>query len=243
MKYAIISDVHGNLQALRAVVADIQDLKVDRVLFLGDAVGYAADPRGCITLLDSVCDVTIAGNHDKIAATSLGMKDLTPAALASLRWTIDDITSDEIRWLRRLSMNREENGMYLVHGHPDRPHLWRYMETDRDAEEAFENVKNKIVLVGHTHRARVFTRRGDDIESIDHTGGPIRIEKGCRYIINPGSVGQPRDGDPRAAYGLLDMIEGSFAVRRVSYDIEAAAKNIYESGLPRDMGDRLFRGE
>ena len=102
MKYAIISDVHGNLEALGAVVADIEKMGVDRVFFLGDAVGYAADPQKCIMLLDSVCDVMIAGNHDKIVATSLGMEDLSPAALASLRWTIDVITGDEVRWLRRL---------------------------------------------------------------------------------------------------------------------------------------------
>jgi diadenosine tetraphosphatase ApaH/serine/threonine PP2A family protein phosphatase len=243
MKYAIISDIHGNLEALGAVAEDIEARDVNRVFFLGDAVGYAADPQKCIALIDSLCDLMIAGNHDKIAATSLGMDDLNPAALASLRWTIDTITSDEVRWLRRLSMHREENGMYLVHGHPDRPHLWRYMETEKDAADAFAQDKNRIQFVGHTHRPLVFCLSQGEIRHIDQEGGPIRIEQGCRYILNPGSVGQPRDGDPRAAYGLLDMTEGTFTVHRVSYDIEGAAKKIYESGLPRDMGERLFRGE
>jgi len=243
MKYAIISDVHGNLEALSAVSEDIESMGVNRVFFLGDAVGYAADPQKCIILLDSLCDAMIAGNHDKIAATSLGMDDLNPAALASLRWTIDTITSDEVRWLRRLPMHREENGMYLVHGHPDRPHLWRYIETEADADDAFEQIKNRILFVGHTHRPRIFCLSQGEIQHLSHEGRPIRIEQGRRYICNPGSVGQPRDGDPRASYGLLDMIEGTFTVRRVSYDIEKAAGRIYESGLPRDMGDRLFRGE
>jgi len=243
MRYAIISDVHGNLEALSAVIGDIEKLEVDRVFFIGDAVGYAADPQKCIMLLDSVCDVMIAGNHDKIAATSLGMEDLGPAAMASLQWTIDTITGDEVRWLRRLVMHQVENGMHLVHSHPDRPHLWRYMETPTDVEDAFACSENRILFIGHTHRPRVFFSKRGEIEGIDHEGGPIYLEKGCRYIFNCGSVGQPRDGDPRASYGLLDMIEGSFSVRRVSYDIETAANKIYESGLPRDMGDRLFRGE
>ena len=225
------------------MVEDIEKVGADRVFFLGDAVGYAADPRKCIMLLDSVCDVLIAGNHDKITATSLGMEDLGPAALASLRWTIDAVTGDEVRWLRRLVMHQVENGMHLVHGHPDRPHLWRYTETRTDAEDAFEKSEHRVLLVGHTHRPGVFSLERGEIRCIDHEKGPISLERRCRYIFNSGSVGQPRDGDPRASYGLLDMTEGVFTVRRVSYDIARAAEKIYESGLPRDMGDRLFRGE
>lgn len=243
MKYAIISDVHGNLEALGAVVGDIEKLGADRVFFLGDAVGYAADPQGCIMLLDSVCDVMVAGNHDKIAATSLGMEDLGPAAMASLQWTVDTITSDEVRWLRRLVMHQVENGMHLVHSHPDRPHLWRYMETPTDVEDAFDTSEHRILFVGHTHRPRVFVQKKGEIEGINPEKGSIRLEKGCRYIFNCGSVGQPRDGDARASYGLLDMIEGVFTIHRVPYDIEKTAEKIYRSGLPRDMGDRLFRGE
>ena len=240
MKYAILSDVHGNLEALRAVLDDA-DSRADGVLCLGDTVGYGADPEACVDLLAGRARGIVAGNHEYGVADRLDLSWFNRWARAAAEWTRERLDDDHRAWLAALPLSLEFGDATLVHASPAQPDEWEYIVTPEDGWAAFADFVTRWCFVGHSHVPGVWSLGSS---GPDHEPRPdvIVSERGRRYIVNVGSVGQPRDRDPRAAYALWDIEAGRVEIRRVAYDVEAARRKIEAAGLPRFLADRLAVG-
>jgi predicted phosphodiesterase len=240
VKYAVCADVHGNHEALRAVLADIKKRRISDVLFAGDAVGYGPDPDACVHLLEAECAVLIAGNHDWAV---LGLTDLdhfNPYARAAVEWTMRAARQDTLAVLgrMRLSLDLRDRNAFLVHGTPHEPERWHYLFSLWDAEESFLHFDRQICFVGHSHQPFIIERLPSG-EMLWHKGG-ITMGKTERYIVNVGSVGQPRDGDPRACYAVVDGDE--ITLHRVAYPVQNTQAKMRAHGLPLPLIERLARG-
>jgi diadenosine tetraphosphatase ApaH/serine/threonine PP2A family protein phosphatase len=240
MRYAILSDVHSNLEALEAVLHDVGIRKIEDVLFLGDAVGYGPNPNECIELLVENCKILLAGNHDWGV---IGQTDITyfnEYARAAIEWTKDVLTEKSHKTLGSFPITEEiEKGdMLLVHSTPKEPKEWHYLLTLWDAEINFHCFSNKFCFLGHSHYPFIIER----LPSGELVTYKEAVAKGQseRYIMNVGSVGQPRDGDPRASYAIVD--EEKMEIIRVPYDIEAVQKKMKKAGLPALLIERLSKG-
>jgi diadenosine tetraphosphatase ApaH/serine/threonine PP2A family protein phosphatase len=250
VKVAILSDVHANLEALTAVLEDVESRSVDKILFLGDAVGYGADPVTCLERLENSVYRFVAGNHDHSAGSDQEcLDDLHENAAAAIRWTRGVLPPEVKDRLRKLPLDSVNEGTYLVHGSPYQPGRWEYVMSAQDAERGFGACENKVIFVGHSHIPaayveveckRLFTGVMRRIEQ--HPPGSVEIDPRYRYILNVGSVGQPRDGDPRASYATYDEEAGSYALHRIPYDVERASGKIRKAGLPERLADRLRYG-
>jgi diadenosine tetraphosphatase ApaH/serine/threonine PP2A family protein phosphatase len=241
MKWAILSDVHGNLEALQSVIADLYREKAERIAFLGDAVGYGADPNECLLLLRERTEWMVAGNHDWGAVGLTEVSYFNPAAKAAVLWTGKKLLPEAGALLRQLPLLRQVAGITLVHATPHEPGEWNYIFTFPEAEKAFHAMPGGLAFIGHSHSPLILAKRGDGKVTLLQEE-EATLEKAVRYIINVGSVGQPRDGDPRAAYGLYDEAERRFILKRVPYDIAAAQQKIISAGLPRSLARRLSEG-
>jgi len=247
VRLAILSDIHGNLEALEAVLADAKEHGYDRLLCLGDVVGYGADPEACVQRIRETvwhtCGVeaVVKGNHDAAAANGMD-DDFNPAAREAVRWTRQHLCEDTLTWLTKLPMTLETSGVLLVHASPYKPEEWIYVTTFDDASDAFTAFHQRVAFIGHSHvpfhvlTDATYTR----IERDDRPR--IRMMAGFRYLVNVGSVGQPRDGDPRGCYEILDLEEEVLERFRVAYPVDVAADKIRNAGLPRFLADRLYRG-
>jgi diadenosine tetraphosphatase ApaH/serine/threonine PP2A family protein phosphatase len=240
VRYAILSDVHANLEALRAVLADAAP-RADGVLCLGDSVGYGADPGPCVELLAARARALVAGNHEHGVAGLLDLDWFNPAARAAAEWTRERLDDDHRAWLGALPLVSEVEDATLVHASPAQPEEWDYLVTADDGWAAFPHFATRWCFVGHSHVAGAWSlgSAGPEHEARPQT---VTAEAGRRYIVNVGSVGQPRDRDPRAAYAVWDTEAGRVEVRRVAYDVEAARRKILAAGLPRFLADRLATG-
>lgn len=240
MRYAVISDVHGNIEALEAVLRDIGNKKITDILFLGDAVGYGPDPEECIEVLISECRVVLAGNHDRAAAGLADINFFNPYAKTAILWTRERVSGKSISFLKDLPVSIEmENGkIFLVHSTPKEPEEWHYLLGLYDAEINFHYFSNKICLLGHSHRPLIIERlpSGEMITYRDEA----KIGETERYIINAGSVGQPRDGNPAACYAVID--DKSVNLHRIAYDVEKTQDKMRRAGLPMPLIERLSRG-
>lgn len=295
MRYAIFSDVHGNLAALDAVLDDIRAVgmqtgrRVDQYWCLGDVVGYGPEPGGCVARVRGRCDICIPGNHDWAAIGKLDLADFSEFAAQSAHWTRAQLSETDYNYLHA---NRQTTGVgdfTLVHGSPSDP-IWEYLTTEDAAAENFPYFDTLYCVVGHSHLPTVFLQRITDhvaplrartraltnrqltlaltdpygptraslesgelsansnrstsampCEHVTPAPGVFRVPRGYRAIINPGSVGQPRDGDPRASYVIYDSDEG-FLFRRVPYDLGRTTQKIRALGLPERMVERLATG-
>ncbi|HEV8586537.1 MAG TPA: metallophosphoesterase family protein [Methylomirabilota bacterium] len=240
MRYAIVSDVHGNLEALRAVLADAAS-RVDGVLCLGDSVGYGADPVACVDLLEQRARAVVAGNHEYGVAGLLSLDWFNRWARAAAEWTRERLDDDHRAWLAALPLVRELEDATLVHASPVEPDEWDYLVTPDDGWAAFGHFATRWCFVGHSHVPGAWSL-GSSGPDFEPRPAVISAEAGRRYIVNVGSVGQPRDRDPRAAYGVWDVEAGRVELRRVAYDVEAARAKILAAGLPRFLADRLAAG-
>lgn len=250
MNVAILSDVHANLEALTAVLEDLENRSVDGIFFLGDAVGYGADPTPCLEMLEKSVSRFVAGNHDHVTGNEQAcLEDLHEDAAVALCWTRDVMPPEARDRLRRLPLEYLDGEVCLVHGSPFKPGRWEYILSVQDADKGFGACRNRVTLVGHTHIPgayveveckRLFTGMMRRIEMADAES--LQLEPCYRYILNPGSVGQPRDGDPRAAYAILDPESGRYRLVRVSYDVEKASSKIRKAGLPENLAERLKSG-
>lgn len=240
MNYAVISDVHANIEALRAVLTEIRNKKITDILFLGDAVGYGPDPDECVEVLKSECKVLLAGNHDKAAIGLTDIEFFTPYARAAIEWTKETITEKTISILKDLPISKEieDSKILLVHSTPKQPEEWHYLLSLWDAEINFHYFENKICLLGHSHRPSIIERlpSGEMIAYRDEA----MIGDAERYMINAGSVGQPRDGDPMACYVVIN--DESVKLHRVEYDIKKTQDKMRRAGLPIQLIERLARG-
>jgi predicted phosphodiesterase len=241
MRVAVISDIHANLHALHSVLAEIDAEAPDAVWCLGDLVGYGARPNECCAIVRERADVCLVGNHDLVALGGISIEDFNPEAAAAARWTQQALDADSRAFLESLSPSAELDQAQLFHASARDP-VWEYVLTEESAHATFVLSQAALVLVGHSHIALALTLDGDHVAG-GLAPGETEVQLEGRWLLNPGSVGQPRDGDPRAAWLLLDL-ERRFAVfRRVEYSIEKTQSELRERGLPRSLAARLARGE
>lgn len=240
MNCAVISDVHGNEEALQAVLQDIKQRKIRNILFLGDAVGYGPNPNECVKLLKDNCREMISGNHDYAVLGLTDISNFNDYAKAAVEWTSSVMKKKYLSFLRFLPLVKllEKDDTLLVHSTPKEPDKWHYILTGWDAEVNFRHFEQKTCLIGHSHQAVIIEDPISD-EMLTHKNS-VEITEAKRYIINVGSVGQPRDGDPRACYAIItnEKVE----LIRVKYDISKTQKKMLDAGLPLPLIQRLERG-
>ncbi|MEW6074963.1 MAG: metallophosphoesterase family protein [Candidatus Omnitrophota bacterium] len=242
MKYGIFSDVHGNLEALEAVIAAYRGESIDRYLCAGDLVGYGADPCKCIEKIQSLIPVTVAGNHDWASIDLFSIAYFNPQAAKAIEWTRKELDAVAEVFLRSLPLVHTEAAFTLVHGSLDSPHDFNYIIDGFSAEQTFTRMQTAVCFVGHSHVAGVFAK--DTAGRMSYLSEyPIEIKKGNRYLINVGSVGQPRDGNPGACYCIFDTDTRELEIRRAAYDVRSAREKIIKAGLPRFLADRLLTGQ
>ena len=241
MRYGIFSDVHSNLQALSAVMEAYSRENIDRYYCLGDIVGYGADPSRCIALVKQLPLISLAGNHDWAAAGVIDYDNFNIEAQEAVIWTRKQLDSEESLYLKGLALVLKDKVFTLVHGTLADPGAFEYMFDEGAAAETFVVMDTRLCFVGHTHHAGTFIRDGDNRISYERAGD-LALEAHYNYIINAGSVGQPRDGDPRAVYCVYDSLENRVQIKRITYDVQSARARIISSGLPGYLGDRLLSG-
>lgn len=242
MRYAIIADIHANLEAFTAVLEDIEHRgEVDELWCLGDIVGYGPDPHQCLELLRQYNHVCVAGNHDWAAAGKIDTADFNPDAAAASHWTAQQLSPEDIQHLKSLPLVIEKDDFTLVHGSPREP-IWEYVLSTSLARENFTFFQSNYCLVGHSHVPLVF-KDEDGSCSLNPLSTDIGLALGrSRLIINPGSVGQPRDSDPRASYAIYDSETRLVKLYRISYDIGATQDKMMQNGLPIRLVLRLKHG-
>ncbi len=241
MKLALISDIHSNLEALEAVLADIETRKVDKIVCLGDVVGYGPDPIACLELVESHCDIKLMGNHEFGVLGLLPLDTLNQYARHSMDWTTQKMTDREISIIAEYDIEAECEDCYLVHASPYEPDRWHYILSGQDAEAGFEKTQHKLAFFGHTHLPMIFSR-GTDGRVRSQAGHDFDPDEDSRYLVNVGSVGQPRDNDPRACYAIYDSVETAVTYRRITYDVRAAQTKMTVAELPSMLIERLSVG-
>ena len=239
MRIAVLSDIHANLPALDAVLADASSL--DGTWQLGDVVGYGPDPDGVVARLRDIGAVGVRGNHDAAAGGGSEIDWFNPDARRAMEWTRTAISAQTVDWLRGLPERRTIDAFELVHGSPREP-LWEYVTSSSIARDSLAVLSEPIGLHGHTHVPVAFLEEGNDVERFSPRDGSTLDLRGRRALVNPGSVGQPRDGDPRASYLVLDTATASVAWHRVAYDIEPVQAAMRAAGLPGFLVSRLSIG-
>ena len=239
MKYAILGDIHANLEALEAVLKHANDQSVDRFACVGDVVGYNANPVECLARIRGIEAVLVRGNHDHYVCHDEVLHDLNPIAASVVEWTRAQLSEADLQFLKRTRMVRTVDGITFVHSTLDEPDKWGYVFEEREAEASFNYQTTTVCFHGHTHVPTVFEKTAN----VRRQGlRSLRITLGRKYFINVGSVGQPRDGDPRAAYVTYDTRTREVELHRVPYEIAAAQERILAAGLPRALAARLAVG-
>jgi diadenosine tetraphosphatase ApaH/serine/threonine PP2A family protein phosphatase len=241
MKYAVLADIHANLAALQTVLADIDGReKVDEIWCLGDVVGYGPDPHRCIEIIQNRCSVCVAGNHDWAAIGKMDTAAFNPEAAEAAEWTSRQLKSEDVRFLASLPLIREKGNFTLTHGSPRDP-IWEYILTAAEVEENLKYFQTPYCFIGHSHQPLWYdcqqTCTGYDLLP----GTVIKLGQN-RSIINPGSVGQPRDGDPRAGYAIYDDTAQTVVLHRLGYDIKSTQEKMQDAGLPEWLILRLAQG-
>jgi predicted phosphodiesterase len=243
MRYALLADIHANLAAFTAVLTDIERRGgVEGVWCLGDVVGYGPDPSRCIELLRQQNHVAVSGNHDLAAIGKLDTTNFNPDAACSCHWTAQQLDPEDISYLESLPSVIEKGDFTLVHGSPREP-IWEYLASVGGAKENFAYFKSQFCLLGHSHIPLVFKSDGNrSCSSVRFSPGIGLVLGKRRLIINPGGVGQPRDGDPRASYAIYDSDGAEVKLHRVPYDIKATQEKMMRQNLPMRLVVRLQQG-
>lgn len=241
MRYGFFSDVHSNLEALKAVVADFQNEKLDRIFFLGDAVGYGPDPNECTSIIDQVAEVKLMGNHDYAALGLIETNLFNEYAQKAMELTKGLLSEKSLKILSGFVMDHRFDESYLVHSTPKEPQEWNYIFDLDDAEENFDFFSKQICLIGHSHFP-VMVKKYGDRHCFLHQETSTEIEKDFKYIINIGSVGQPRDGSNQACYLIYDEKERIASLRRLPYDYKKTQEKMKKRGFPQFLIDRLAVG-
>lgn len=240
-KYAILGDIHANSDALRAVIDDARSQSVTDFLCVGDVVGYNADPSTCISLIrDDLAAITIRGNHDHYCSYEERLDDFQPLAASVIDWTRRQLSAADAAWLRNLPLQQLHMGLGLVHSTLDMPDRWGYVFDMLDAEAHFNYQSTTLSFHGHTHVPIVFAKQGGEV--MRYEPSTFHVALGTKYFINVGSVGQPRDGDPRSSYVIFSPKTRTIDFRRVAYDVEAAMARNVRANLPDRLAKRLLVG-
>lgn len=240
MRYGIISDIHSNLEAFEAVLGALSKEKIDRYICVGDIVGYGADPRACVKKVKQLNITTVLGNHD---AGCIGFTDLfyfNEHAKAAVIWTKEILKQSDLEYLKTLRLVIEIGDFTLTHGTLDNPEAFHYMLDTYRALKSFDAMKTRILFVGHSHVPGIFEYKNGTLKYFCQE--EIEPYENAKYIVNAGSVGQPRDGDSRASFVIYDTEKNEICIKRVEYDIEKAKEKILKAGLPSILADRLSRG-
>lgn len=240
MRFAIFGDIHANLEALQAVLADAVAHQVTHYVCLGDVVGYNANPKECLDLVRKLECPVVKGNHDEMASMEDDLTGFNPLAEEAINWTRDQLSAEDKKWLRELKMVRQVRDFTIVHATLDTPHKWGYVFNQLDAAASFNYQYTQLCFYGHTHSPRAYIR--DSSVRTTHLD-KLSIEPGKKYFVNCGSVGQPRDGDWHAAYCLYSPDKQLVELRRIEYDIWTAQDKIVDAGLPQRLADRLALGK
>jgi predicted phosphodiesterase len=239
MRYAIFSDIHANLEALEAMLHDAEEQKCTHYVCLGDVVGYNANPHECATRIQELDCPIVKGNHDEQASLVESSRDFNEMAEEAIEWTRDHLTDADKNWLRDLKLQRQVRDFTIVHATLDTPAQWGYVFNNLDASASFTYQHTSVCFFGHTHVPMAFIR-DDGVKRVRVE--QLRIEMTKKYFINVGSVGQPRDGDWRAAYCIYHLEQNLVEQRRLKYDLATAQKKIIAAGLPPLLAERLAVG-
>ncbi len=248
MIWGVIADIHGNLEALQVALEHLLHReRVEGLIFLGDAVGYGPDPEGVVEILDGLSRrmpfVGVLGNHDEAVLFPEKARFFNPVAREAIRWTREQLSERSFAFLENLPYRVElEGGLVVAHSTPEDPELWIYLTQVEQARAYFDGTDFSLALFGHTHLPTVFV--ADDRGGVWEwkARGALHLSSSRRYLVNPGSVGQPRDGDPRAAWGILNLDRREFRFFRQEYPVDIVAGKILRAGLPLFLAERLYEG-
>lgn len=235
MRIAIISDIHANLEALNKALEIIDERKPDEIICLGDIVGYGPDPNECVDIIRNRAGVVLMGNHDYAVTHAEATDNFNPIAKEAVLWTRNNIHNDNLNFLTHLPYTYKSGDVYYVHSTPQEPEEWHYVFTWNDAMTQFDHFEGKVCFFGHSHVPQIYY---NDTES----AMSFFLNKETKYLINVGSIGQPRDGNPRLSFGIFDTDQWHYQPFRSDYDMELTAKKIRDRGLPPFLADRLLKG-
>ena len=240
MKYAIFGDIHANLEAFEAVLADAEQLGCTDYVCTGDIVGYAADPNECLRIVRDMNCPVVKGNHDEEAILNTSLEGLNPLAKQAMEWTRAQLNEDERDFLTNMKLVRQVADFTIVHATLDTAGSWTYVTNKFDAMASFSYQFTQLCFYGHTHTPRIYVK-GDSVEPLEEM--EVNLEMGRKYFINVGSTGQPRDGDWRASYAVYDAENQNVEIRRLDYNIRKAQDKIIDAGLPEMLAHRLSLGK
>lgn len=238
MKYIVFSDIHANVQALETIVEEIGEIRPDFVVSLGDVVGYGANPSDCVDLVEEHCDIKICGNHDFVAAGLADSENFNVTARISIEWTKNCLSSRQKELLRDYVSVKRHGECLFTHSSPVSPLNWEYIYTLGQAERIFRETEERFIFIGHTHVPGIISHdilSGCRVEM----NSKLEIEPNRRYLINTGSVGQPRDGVSAASFVVIDVQRGRISMKRIPYDVSEAQERIRAEGLPESLASRL----
>lgn len=241
MRFALISDIHANLEALTAVLADIESEGVDKIHCLGDVVGYGCDPVGCLELVEKHCEVKLLGNHEYLTLGLADKSQYNEAAIKSYEWTVKQLGDYELGLIENYVIDHREGEFYFVHASPHIPTEWHYVLNSTQADMAFASLEKRVGFVGHSHVPAIFAEM-PDAPARQKVGHDFLMDPDYRYLLNVGSVGQPRDMDPRACYVIVDSEEGDVFFNRVDYDIKKTQEKLKKISAPELLIERLSLG-
>ena len=242
MRTAVFSDIHANLEALEAVRGAAEERAVHRWVCLGDVVGYGADPAACLRTVRSLTDQVLQGNHDAAVAGQQGLEYFNGYAREAVLWTREHLDVEDCQFLAELPFTCERDQAFYVHAEPADPGAWGYVDSSADAAAAMAAVDSRFCFVGHSHRAFAFGAYGTRLELVAEGAGRFESREGYRYLVNVGSVGQPRDQDARSCFAIFDDEAGSIELVWTDYDISRAQEKILRAGLPPFLAARLQSG-
>jgi predicted phosphodiesterase len=239
MKFAIIADIHANLEAFQVVLEDSKKQQVTHYACLGDVVGYNANPKECLDIVRAMNIPCVKGNHDEYCSSEEHLEGFNPAAAEAVNWTRKQLTEDDRHWLRDLKYTRMVTNFTIVHATLDGPQRWGYVFDKLAAAASLTYQNTSVCFFGHTHVPVAFMK---DSVVRGGTYSKFKTEPGKKYFVNVGAVGQPRDNNPKASYVIYDTDEGTIEIRRLDYDIATAQKKILAAGLPERLAERLAYG-
>jgi predicted phosphodiesterase len=240
MKYAVIADIHSNMEALEVVLADAKAQSCTHYCCIGDVVGYGANPRECLEVVRTMGMPCVKGNHDEYCSMDESLEGFNPHAAEAVQWTRQQLTVEDRQWLRDLRYVRLVASFTMVHATLDVPQRWGYVFDKLAAAASFTYQNTGVCFFGHTHVPVAFIK---DSTIRGGTYSKFKVEAGRKYFVNVGSVGQPRDQNPKAAYVVYDLEQQTIELRRLDYDIETAQKKILAAGLPPRLAERLSHGK
>ena len=242
MRYGLISDIHGNLEALTTVLSEIDKIGVDSILCLGDLIGYGPDPNECVRLVKERAAVCLIGNHDEASLGRVDLDFFNYMAREAIEWTTRQLKPESREYLLSLPYTYDFDDFMIVHASPDNPRRWNYILSLEEAAQNFDAFSKQTCFIGHSHTPWVI-----DLNAGGHMqvrqDYPITIQNGHRYLINVGSVGQPRDRNPAAAFAIFDTGTHEYTLKRSPYSVTKTQKKIRDTGLPAFLADRLASGQ